>query len=80
PRRVELRVREPRRLATALVEFDDVLSVRFSDDDGLVAVETRDVDGFCDRLTKVAARERVGIREMESVDAGLEAVFDYLVE
>ncbi|MCZ6596575.1 MAG: ABC transporter ATP-binding protein, partial [Planctomycetota bacterium] len=46
PRRVELRVREPRRLATALVEFDDVLSVRFSDDDGLVAVETRDVDGF----------------------------------
>jgi ABC-2 type transport system ATP-binding protein len=78
PRRVELRAREPRRLARALVELDGVSSVRLADG-GRLTVETGDVDGFFAALTTVAARERAGILSLESHDASLEAIFDYLV-
>jgi len=79
PRRVEIRLREPRRMARRLVEFEDVRSVRLPEDDGPLIVETGDIERFFERLTPVAAEERAGIRTIESPDAGLEAVFDYLV-
>jgi ABC-2 type transport system ATP-binding protein len=79
PRRVEVRAREPRRLAKALVELEDVTSVRLATDGGRLTVETSDVERFFGALTAVAARERAGILSLESHDASLEAVFDYLV-
>ena len=78
PRRIEITVREPRRLARRLVEFEDVRSVRVTDAGPLV-VETGDLERFFAQLTPVAAAERAGIQTIESSDAGLEAVFDYLV-
>ena len=45
-----------------------------------MAVETSDLGGFQRRLTSLAATGGFGLRSLESVDAGLEAVFDYLVE
>jgi ABC-2 type transport system ATP-binding protein len=80
PRRVEIRAREPRRLARALIELEDVAAVEVTGDDGLLLVETRDLDGFLERLTRIAAAESFGVRELESTDASLEAVFDYLVQ
>ena len=79
PRRLEVRAREPRRLAKALVELDDVTSIRLAPEGGRLTVETSDVERFFGALTSVAARERAGILSLESHDASLEAVFDYLV-
>jgi ABC-2 type transport system ATP-binding protein len=79
PRRVELRAEEPRALARALLALDEVVSVRLTGDDGLLALETRDLERFHRHLTDVAADGAYGVRGLESVDASLEAVFDYLI-
>lgn len=79
PRRVEIRARDARRLAAALIGFDDVSSVELAGGNARVIVETSDVERFFGELTAVAAREKVGITSLESHDASLEAVFDYLV-
>jgi len=78
PRRVELVARDARRLAAALMALEPVSSVRIAAD-GRVAIETGDVERFFRELTALAPRERAGIRSIESHDANLEAVFDYLV-
>lgn len=79
PRRVELRAREPRKLARALVELDFVASVRVQTDEGRVSVETLDLERFFVELTRVVAETKAGVTSLESQDASLEAVFDYLV-
>ncbi len=78
PRRVELRAGRPRELARALIGWDSVLSVQVGEE-GLLTLETSDVDLFQRELTGLAAAERFGIRGLESVDASLAAIFDYLV-
>lgn len=78
PRRVEVRSRDSRRLAAALMGLEPVSSVRIAED-GRISVETGDVERFFRELTALAPRERAGIRSVESHDANLEAVFDYLV-
>lgn len=79
PRRVELRARDPRGLAQALVATDNVLSVRLDDGEGRLSVETRDVRNFHRNLTALVAAGEFGVTSLESVDSSLEAVFDYLV-
>ncbi len=78
PRRVELRADNARGLARALVACEEVTSVRLGED-GLVSLETRDLDAFQRQLTGIVAAGGFGVRALESVDASLEAVFDYLV-
>lgn len=79
PRRVELRAREPRKLARELVQLEFVSSVRIGHDDGRIQVETVDLERFFAELTRLAALTRSGVTALESHDASLEAVFDYLV-
>jgi ABC-2 type transport system ATP-binding protein len=79
PRKIEIRAREPRRLARALIELADVRSVSVAADGSTLSLETADVDRLFDELPAIAARERAGIQTLEATDAGLEAVFDYLV-
>jgi ABC-2 type transport system ATP-binding protein len=79
PRRVEIRAREARRLAGALVALEDVSSVKLTPDGARISIETHDLERFLAELTEVAPRERAGITSLESHDANLEAVFDYLV-
>jgi ABC-2 type transport system ATP-binding protein len=79
PRRVDIVLRDPRRLARALIEFEDVSSVVVGADGDRLSVETRDIARFFEHLTPAAAEVRAGIRSLESPDASLEAVFDYLV-
>jgi len=78
PMRIELRARAPRELARALLGLEEVVSVRLGHDDGLVLLETRDAERFFGRVTSLVAEGGFGVQSLESVDAGLEAVFDYL--
>ena len=80
PRRVILRAREPRRLAEAALALDHVDSLSFTLDGEGLAIETRDLEGLCRWLPAKASELRAGIRSLESSDASLEAVFDYLVD
>ncbi len=79
PRRVELRLRDGRRLARAVVELPGVRGLRISADGTELGVETSDLDGFLASLPGIAASTRAGIQSLDTPDAGLEAVFDYLV-
>lgn len=79
PRRVEIRARDPRKLARALVALPHVVSVELGLDEERVAIQTRDVERLLDELGELIPRERAGVRTIESHDANLEAVFDYLV-
>ncbi|MEW6074410.1 MAG: ABC transporter ATP-binding protein [Planctomycetota bacterium] len=79
PRRVEIVARDARRLARALLDAEEVIAVRLLDDGTRLSLETRDVARFHRRLTEIAAGGGFGVQGLESVDASLEAVFDYLV-
>ena len=78
PMRIEVRARAPRELARALLALDEVVSVQLGQTDGLVRLETSDAARFFERATGLVAGGGFGIESLESVDAGLEAVFDYL--
>jgi ABC-2 type transport system ATP-binding protein len=80
PRKVELRARDGRRLARAVLELPGVRSLRISEDGTALGIETSDLDGFLAALAGVAAGAGAGIRSLATPDASLEAVFDYLVE
>jgi ABC-2 type transport system ATP-binding protein len=80
PRKVELRARDGRRLARALLELPGVRSLRISEDGTALGVETSDLDGFLAALAGAAASAGAGIRSLATPDSSLEAVFDYLVE
>ena len=79
PRKVEIRAREGRRLAGALLELPHVRKLELGTDDRDLVVETGDVDTFFRDLPALAAELGAGILSLESPDASLEAVFDYLV-
>jgi ABC-2 type transport system ATP-binding protein len=78
PMRIEVRARAPRDLARALLGLEEVVSVQVGQNDGLVRLETSDAARFFERATGLVAAGSFGIESLESVDAGLEAVFDYL--
>lgn len=79
PHKVEIRARDPRRLARALLALEGTSSVALAPEGDRLALETFDLERFHAELPAIAARERAGIRTLASTDAGLEAVFDYLV-
>jgi ABC-2 type transport system ATP-binding protein len=79
PHRILIGCDRPRVLAARLMDFEDVLSVRFSSEDGGVEVATGKPDQFYGRLPEVAERNGVRIDRIDSQDDNLQAVFDYLV-
>jgi len=79
PRKVEIRARDGRALARALLDLPGVRSLRLSPDATALGVETSDLEAFLAALPEAAASARAGVRTLETPDAGLEAVFDYLV-
>ena len=78
PSRVHVKARDPRRLASRLLDEPHVTSVSLGDGEGLL-VETQDVGTFHRRFAAVAGEADAGVRSLVSDDASLEAVFDYLV-
>jgi ABC-2 type transport system ATP-binding protein len=79
PRKVAIHAREPRRLARALLGVEGVTSARLDPSGGLL-LETTDLERLQSELPRIAVEERAGIQSLDTPDAGLEAVFDYLVE
>jgi ABC-2 type transport system ATP-binding protein len=79
PRKVEIRARDGRSLARAILDLPGIRTVRLSSDGTAIGIETADLDGFLLALPRAAAIARAGVRSLETPDAGLEAVFDYLV-
>ncbi len=77
PHTVALRARDPRRLATAVVAWPNVISVAFAGDGEWVTVQTARPDEFYRELHQPALDS--GVLEMYSPDENLESVFRYLV-
>lgn len=79
PHTVKIRGSDPRRLARAFLDHEDLRSLTF--EDGAVIVETGKPDAFYERLTAVAASGELGeVHEVSSPDDNLQAVFEYLVK
>ena len=79
PHTVHVKADETRALARALLEHDDVLSLKFEND--ALVVQTGRPDAFYARLTSMAASGELGaIHEVTSPDDNLQAVFKYLVK
>ncbi len=79
PQRVHVRARDARRLAVRLLADSAVQGVQLDDDERGVVVQTARLAAFEAALPAIAAEAQAGIEEFEVLDAGLEAVFDYLV-
>lgn len=79
PHRYELRARSARALAAALLELEGTHSVRVSADGQALSLETFLPAELERELPRVLEALRPGLESIESTDAGLEAVFDYLV-
>jgi ABC-2 type transport system ATP-binding protein len=77
PHAVALRARDPRRLASAIVGWPNVVSVSFGAEGEWVTVETARPDEFYGALHDAALES--GVVEMYSPDENLESVFKYLV-
>ena len=79
PHTVSVMADEPRALARALLDGDDVLSLKF--EPGGLIVQTARPDVFYARLTEMAASGAHGeVHEVMSPDDNLQAVFQYLVK
>lgn len=79
PSRVRLTARDPRGLASALLELEHVRSVHLGGDAGSLRIETDDIAAFHGAFPALASRTGAGVTRFQSDDASLEAVFDYLV-
>jgi len=79
PHTVYVKGDDPRRLARAFLDADDVISLRFEEQ--AVVVQTARPDAFYTRLTDLAASGDAGaVSEVTSPDDNLQAVFQYLVK
>jgi len=77
PYRVRLRSDRPRELAQKLLGMESVVGIRVEGD--RLHLETRSPDELYDRLPNLVLDDAFGIDEIESEDASLDAIFEYLV-
>ena len=80
PHHIFIRCSDSRRLAVSLVQFPDVVSVRFPSEGESIVVESRKPDEFYERLPSIMLEHDVNLEEIYSPDDNLQAVFDYLVD
>ncbi|MHC4135703.1 MAG: ABC transporter ATP-binding protein [Planctomycetota bacterium] len=77
PHQILLRSAEPRALARELLQLPGVIGVHLAKSE--VRVETRYPDELYDRLPQVVLEQRLPVEALEAEDAGLDAIFEYLV-
>lgn len=73
---VEIAAEPVRKLASRLAEHPDVLAVEMRE--GAVVVKTRNPLDFFGRVAELVCGEGIEVRRMQTLDAGADAVFDYL--
>ncbi|MCI4367611.1 MAG: ABC transporter ATP-binding protein [Thermoplasmata archaeon] len=79
PHSIEIRTREPRRLAERLTAWEHVTSVEIAEPDRLT-VRTQAPDAFYQDLPGLVLAAGIDVHEMGSPDDNLEAVFRFLSE
>jgi ABC-2 type transport system ATP-binding protein len=79
PHHIKLVCDQYRRLATTMVQWDDVEGVRVLPAENSLIVETHAPDMFYGRLPALATEDGLLIQSVYSDDDNLEAVFKYLV-
>jgi ABC-2 type transport system ATP-binding protein len=79
PHHIVLICDEYRKLASRMLEWDDVEGVRVLPAQSGIVVETRSPDAFYNRLPALSVETECAIKEVWSDDDNLEAVFKYLV-
>jgi len=79
PHNVYINCNKPRILASILIAYDDVASVKFGKEDGGIIVETLKPDDFYSRLPKIILENEIKVENLNSPDDNLQAVFRYLV-
>ncbi len=79
PRRIRLRVSDPRELAGDLLHAGVVVGARVDGEDGLL-VDTNDVRGLARAIAPLARARGARLLEVGPVDEDLDDVFRYLVE
>jgi ABC-2 type transport system ATP-binding protein len=75
---VEVRAKDPRALAARLIRQAAVEGVDVEAE--RVVVKVHDAAAFFDEITTAGADPEIGVEALVPLDAGLEAVFDYLVK
>jgi ABC-2 type transport system ATP-binding protein len=78
PHNVYISCTKPRLLASILVEYEDIASVRLGEDSALV-IETVKPDDFYSRLPEIILENGIKVGNLHSPDDNLQAVFRYLV-
>jgi ABC-2 type transport system ATP-binding protein len=79
PHHIRIGCDRPRELAAKLLGWDDVVSVTVEPDGSGLTVETTRPDAFYSRLPGALVEGRFDVRDVESQDDDLAAVFRYLV-
>ena len=81
PHTIKIRTNDRKKLAIQLLDYDFILNVELDQlNDEYISVRTADPDAFYCLIPELAIESKIDIHEMTSVDAGLEAVFEYLTK
>ena len=79
PHNVYINCDNPRLLASILIKYEDVASVKFDAQDGGLVIETEKPDDFYSRLPNIILENNIKVENLHSPDDNLQAVFQYLV-
>lgn len=80
PHNIYISCDKPRSLASILVNFEDVASVKLNAENGGIIIETVKPDDFYSRLPHIVLENDIKVEDLHSSDDNLQAVFKYLVE
>jgi ABC-2 type transport system ATP-binding protein len=79
PHNVYIRCSKPRLLASILVNYEDVASVKLGAEDDTLVIETVKPDDLYSRLPEIILENDIKVEDLHSPDDSLQAVFRYLV-
>lgn len=79
PHNVYIKSDKARLLASILMAYDDVVSIKTESETGAIIIETNKPDSFYARLPKIILENAINVEKLYSPDDNLEAVFKYLV-
>lgn len=79
PHNVYINCNKPRLLASILIEYDDIASIKLGSEDHSLVIETIKPDDLYSRLPEIVLENNIKVENLYSPDDNLQAVFRYLV-
>ena len=81
PHTIRIRTPDRKKLAIELLDYDFVQNIEMDTlNKEYINIRTADPDAFYCLIPEISIESKIEISEMTSLDAGLEAVFDYLTK